>query len=111
MRRTMSRLPQKHSCCAGWNFRQSSCICVAVVASSAIVFTSECGPMREGKHPATFSKAANLVVENSTDAHRAAIDLHDREQVSDGVLEPLRQCKFAKIHSLGGESPVLHLLL
>jgi hypothetical protein len=38
------------------------------------------------KHTAAFSSATNLVVDNSTNAYRAAITLHDEEQVSEGVL-------------------------
>jgi hypothetical protein len=86
MQQKLSPPPSKHPTCAGWNFRQSSCICGAFVTSFLILFVSGCTTMRAGKHPATFATAANLVVENSTDAYKAAIDLHDREQVSAGVL-------------------------
>jgi hypothetical protein len=51
-----------------------------------ILFTSGCTAIRAGKHPATFATAANLVVQNSTDAYKASNDLHEREEVSAGAL-------------------------
>lgn len=39
------------------------------------------------RHTATFSSAASSVIDNSTNAYRAAVDLHAEEQVSAGVLK------------------------
>lgn len=39
------------------------------------------------KHTAAFSSATSLVVDNSTNAYRAAVDLHDQEQVSAGAIK------------------------
>ena len=39
------------------------------------------------KHTAAFSTAASAVINNSTNAYRAAVDLHAEEQVSAGVLK------------------------
>ncbi len=39
------------------------------------------------KHATAFSTVSTEVIENSEDAYRAAIDLHDREMVSAGVLK------------------------
>jgi hypothetical protein len=86
MQRKMSPRLAKHSSCAGWKPCQSSNICAAVIASSLILLASGCTTLRAGKHPATFATAANLVVQNTTDAYKAAIALHDQEQVSAGVL-------------------------
>jgi hypothetical protein len=86
MRREISPPPAQHSSCAGCNSRRSSGICAAAFTSSVILLASGCTAIHAGKHPATFATAANLVVEHTTDAYKAAIDLHDREQVSAGVL-------------------------
>ncbi|MGD0628306.1 MAG: hypothetical protein ABR987_03080 [Terracidiphilus sp.] len=75
------------SSCAHWKARQFSGFCAAVIASSLILLASGCTTLRAGKHPDTFATAANLVVENATNAYQGAIDLHDREQVSNGVLK------------------------
>jgi hypothetical protein len=42
------------------------------------------------KHTAAFSSATNRVIDSSTSAYRAAIDLHDQEQASAGVLRVLQ---------------------
>lgn len=39
------------------------------------------------KNVSAFSTAASLVVDNSTNAYRAANDLHDQEQISAGVIK------------------------
>ena len=39
------------------------------------------------KHTAAFSSAAGLVVDNSSNAYRAAIELHDQEETSAGVIK------------------------
>ncbi len=72
---------------ARWNAQRFSSFCAAAIASCLILLSSGCTTLRAGKHPATFATAANLVVQNATDAYKAAIDLHDREQVSAGVLK------------------------
>jgi hypothetical protein len=99
MQRNMSLPPAKHVSCAGWNSRRSSSICAAIVASFVILFAGGCTSLRAGKHPATFASAANLVVQNSTDAYGAANDLHEREEVSAGVLavEEGKDWKFSEI--------------
>jgi len=86
MLRKMLSPSAKLSSFAGWKSRQLSSIAVAMAASFLILLASGCTSLRAGKHPATFASAANLVVENSTDAYRAANDLHEREEVSAGVL-------------------------
>jgi hypothetical protein len=86
MQQKLSPPPAKHPTCAGWNCSRSFAIRAAFVASFVILFASGCTTMRAGKHPATFATAANLVVQNTTDAYKAANDLHEREEVSAGVL-------------------------
>ena len=86
MRRAICSPTAQHPICAGCNTRRSSGICAAAFLSSVILFTSGCTAIRAGKHPATFATAANLVVQNSTDAYKASNDLHEREEVSAGAL-------------------------
>lgn len=86
MRRKMSPPRTTPSSCAGWNSRQFFGVCSAGVTLSVMLFASGCTTLRAGKHPATFATAANLVVQNATDAYKAANDLHEREEVSAGVL-------------------------
>jgi hypothetical protein len=70
-----------------------------MAASILILLASGCATLRAGKHPATFATAANLVVQNTTDAYKAANDLHEREEVSAGVLavEAGKEWKFNEI--------------
>jgi hypothetical protein len=60
--------------------------CAAAIALALMLFAGGCTSLRAGKHPATFATAANLVVQNATDAYKAANALHEREEVSAGVL-------------------------
>ncbi|MGO9339287.1 MAG: hypothetical protein ACLPY1_17465 [Terracidiphilus sp.] len=69
------------------NSRKALNICAAAVILSVMLLTSGCATIRAGKHPATFSNAANLVVENTTNAYKAAMDLHDRDRVAAGVIK------------------------
>ena len=56
-------------------------------ATLALCFMSSgCAISPLAKHTAAFSTAASLVVDNSSSAYRAVIDLHDQEQTSAGVL-------------------------
>jgi hypothetical protein len=86
MRRTMSPPHSQNTTSANSTPRRPSLIFAAAIASFAILSVSGCTTLRTGKHPATFATAANLVVQNTTDAYKAANDLHEREEVSEGVL-------------------------
>jgi len=61
-------------------------ILVAVVLT-VFPFVTGCSISPLTKPAAAFSNAASVVVENSTNAYRAAIDLHADEQASAGVLK------------------------
>ena len=50
------------------------------------IIASGCSVSPIAKHATAVSTIATQVINNSEDAYRAAIDLHDREQVSAGVL-------------------------
>lgn len=59
----------------------------AVAATLALgIFATGCSLTPLAKHTTAFSTSANQVITSSEDAYRAAIDLHDKEQVSAGVL-------------------------
>ncbi len=49
--------------------------------------TAGCSIAPLAKHTAAFSAATCLVVDNSSNAYRAAIDLHEEEQISAGILQ------------------------
>jgi hypothetical protein len=51
------------------------------------LLSTGCSMSPLAKHTAAFSAATCLVVDNSSNAYRTAIDLHDEEQVSAGILQ------------------------
>jgi hypothetical protein len=59
---------------------------VAACAFGLCLIASGCSVSPIAKHVTAVSTIATQVITNSEDAYRAAIDLHDREQVSAGVL-------------------------
>lgn len=61
----------------------------ALVFVSACLFFAGCSLSPLAKHTAAFSSATNRVIDNCASAYRSAIDLHDQEQSSLGVLKVL----------------------
>src|ERR1035437_7552809 len=59
---------------------------LAACALSVCFLLAACSLTPISKHTAAFSTVSNQVITTSEDAYRAAIDLHDREEVSKGVL-------------------------
>jgi len=58
----------------------------SLVFASCLLFFGGCALSPLAKHTAAFATATNQVVNSSEDAYRAAIDLHNDEQASAGVL-------------------------
>jgi len=82
-------MPRKSPPCivgAARSFRRYPRIFALAAALAVSLFAAGCAHLAVGKRPAAFASTATLVVDNSTSAYRAAIDLHDQEQVSAGVL-------------------------
>lgn len=61
----------------------------ALVFVSTCFFLAGCSVSPLAKHTAAFSSATNRVIDNCSSAYRFAIDLHDQEQTSLGVLRVL----------------------
>jgi hypothetical protein len=60
---------------------------LALSALGICLLITSCSLKPMAKHATAFSTVSTEVIENSEDAYRAAIDLHDREMVSAGVLK------------------------
>lgn len=60
---------------------------LALSALGICLLATSCSLKPMAKHATAFSTVSTEVIENSEDAYRAAIDLHDREMVSAGVLK------------------------
>jgi hypothetical protein len=70
----------------GQSVRRFSGVFAAAAALALGILAAGCSLTPLAKHTAAFSTAATQVINSSEDAYRAAIDLHDQEQVSAGVL-------------------------
>jgi hypothetical protein len=64
--------------------RQSSS--QSIVALTLCLLATGCSLSTLAKHPAAFSTETGKLVDNTSNAYRAAIDLHDQEQVEVGAI-------------------------